>query len=206
MLIFHQNVLDFLSSLLLVITYSLKLCDAYLGRIPGYWYCLLIEGEFLLWMPILAGKYNLVLITIERYLKVVYAVWSKKKLRNWMLYLAMAFTWINSIVFLAATNISTTGMIDGVCYAALLWKSEADLYANSFFYISYFYGVIIIILIVCYWRILVAIRRQARVMFIHGSTSGQAQTQQIQTNVIKTMITNNTVRQINTSQGIVATQ
>jgi len=187
-LIFHQNVLDFLSSLLLVISHSLRLCHAYLGPIPGYWYCLLIEGDFLLWIVILAGKYNLVFVTIERYLKVVHAVWSKKKLRNWMLYLAMAFAWINSIVFLAATSILTTGVIDGVCYAVLLWESEAALFANSFFYISYFYGIIIIIFIVCYWRILAAVRRQARVMNSHGSSTIQAQTHQIQTNIIKTMI------------------
>jgi len=187
-LIFHQNVLDFLSSLFLSITYSLKLSNAYLNRIPGYWYCLLIQSEFLLWVFVLAGKYNLVFITIERYLKVVHSVWSKKKLRNWMLCLAMAFAWINSIVFLAATTVLTTGVIDGVCYAGLLWESEAALFANSFFYISYFYGIIIIIFIVCYWRILAAVRRQARVMDSHGSSTAQAQTHQIQTNVIKTMI------------------
>jgi len=47
------------------------------------------------------------------------------------------------------------------------------------------------IFIFCYWRILIVVRRQARVMAGHsaaGLSAGQAQSNQIQTNVIKTMV------------------
>ena len=54
-----------------------------------------------------------------------------------------------------------------------------------------YYVLIILIFILCYWRILVVIRRQARVMAGHGASgSGAAPTQmnQMQTSVIKTML------------------
>ena len=187
-LIFHQNVLDFASSLLLVITFSLKLCAIPSTGTGGYLFCMLFETDHFLWVVIPASKINLTFVTIERYLKVVYAVWSQNKLRNWMLYLAMTFAWISGFVHISATAFSSTKVVDGVCYAYMFWESPASLLANGVFYFFYFYAVVFIILILCYWRILVVIRRQARVMASHGSTSGQAQSQQIQTNVVKTMI------------------
>jgi len=54
-----------------------------------------------------------------------------------------------------------------------------------------FYVVILAIFVFCYGRILVAVRRQASVMAAHGgpgSSTAEAQSNQIQSNVIKTMI------------------
>jgi len=188
LLIFHQNVLDFISCLLLVIISSLKVAYFYSSGSGGYWFCVLVESEYVNWVVILASKINLIFVTIERYLKVVYSVWSKNKLRNWMIFLAMAFAWISGFVHMTATTFTTTKVISGRCLMFVFWKSKASLFASRIFYFFYFYVVILIIFIMCYWRILVVIRRQARVMDSHGSSSGQAQWQQIQTNVVKTMI------------------
>jgi len=57
-----------------------------------------------------------------------------------------------------------------------------------------YYVLVILITTVCYWRILVAIRRQSRVMTDHNtggtaqSAASQSQAHHIQSNVIKTMI------------------
>ena len=191
-LIFHQNVLDFISSLLLVIAASLKVAFFYSGS-TGYWFCALIESEYINWVAILASKTNLISVTVERYLKVVYAVWSKKKPRNWMLYLAMAFAWVSGFAVITASNFTTTNVIGGKCLVFTFWKSKAALTAYRIFYFFYFYVVILVIFILCYWHILVVIRRQARVMASHSaagpiSTIAQAQSQKIQTNVVKTML------------------
>jgi len=205
-LIFHQNVLDFLCCLLLIITYSLKLCNIYLTGSGGYWLCMLLLSENFIWCLVLAAKVNLMVITIERYLKAVYPVWSKKKLRKWMIYSAMAFAWICGTGYTFAVTLNTSDVIDGVCYGYVIWKSKVDQAAYSIYYFLSWYVLVLALFIFCYWHILVVIRRQARVMASHGSTSGQAQSQQIQTNVIKTMIIDSTVRQINISHFNVATQ
>jgi len=188
-LIFHQNVLDFFGSLLMVITSSLKLCNFYFSGFDGLGFCILIHGEYFSWVVFLAGKINLIFVTIERYLKVVYSVWSKNKLGNWMIYSAMAFAWISGFVYETALLFPTSALIDGVCYAYAFWKSPAGMIVNGILFFFYFYVTVLIILIFCYGHILVVIRRQARVMASHGSsTAHQAHSQEIQTNVIKTMI------------------
>ena len=115
-LIVNQNVLDFISSLLLVVTYALKLCNFYLTGVGGYWFCMLLLSEGLLWCVINASKVNLMIVTIERYLKVVYATWSKNKLRKWKIYTAMAFAWLIGFVCSFAVSFPTSDVIDGVCY------------------------------------------------------------------------------------------
>jgi len=185
-LIFHQNVLDFLCCFFLVITYSLKLCKIYLSGLGGYWLCMLILSENLIWCATVASKTNLMALTIDRYLKVVYPTWSKKNVGRKMLYSAMVFVWIFSIVREFALTFSTSVVIDGVCYAYVIWKSREHQRAYGIWIFVSFYIIVLVLFIFCYWRILVVIRRQARVMASHGSTSGQAQSQQMQTNVIKT--------------------
>jgi len=64
-------------------------------------------------------------ITVERYLKVVYPIWSKKKLHRWMLYSAVAFSCISAIIQVFAMTFTTTDVIDGVCYGYVFWQSRA---------------------------------------------------------------------------------
>jgi len=192
-LIFYQNVLDFLSSLTLAITYLLQLCNLHSTGLGEYLVCVVVENEYLLWCIITASKMNLMSVTIERYLKVVHAVWSKNKLRNWMIYSAMAFALIFGFLHMSATTFTTSAVIDGVCYAYAFWESPYARLAYGIFSIFFFYVLVFILFVFCYWRILVVVRRQARVMAGHSAagsstTQSQSQSHQIQTNIIKTLI------------------
>ena len=193
MLIVNQNALDFFSSFAMVITYPLKLCHFHLTGSAGHWLCTLLLSEFLVWIGTIGSFINLATITVDRYLKVVHPVWSKKKLRGWMIYSAMAFSWIGSLIYNVASVFPTTALIDGACYAYVVWESETG--AIIFYTYSFlsFYVIIILIFVVCYWRILVVIRRQASVMAGYDAaepSTAQAQlvSSQMQSNVIKTMI------------------
>jgi len=190
-LIMNINALDLLSYVFLVITYSAKLSNIRLTGTLGHWLCATILSEAFAWWGILGSKFGLAIITIDRYLKVVHAVWSKKKLRNWMLYLSMTFSWSVSLIYSCSVNFTTTAVIDGVCYAAVIWKSNMAKMIHGIWNFMSFYVIILIIVIFCYWRILVVIRRQAKVMASHsgpGPSTAQTQSHQMQTNVIKTMI------------------
>ena len=190
-LIFNQNLLDFFSSLLLIITYAVKLCNIHLTGFGGYLFCMLVVSENLLWCVILASKANIIFVTIERYLKAVYTTWSKNVLRNWMINSAMIFAWISSFVHIMALTFSTSDVVDGICYAYVIWKSRVTQMAYGIWYFLAYYAVELFIFIFCYGHILIAIRRQAKVMAGHravGSHVRQAQSNRIQSSVIKTMI------------------
>ena len=170
-LIFNQNALDLYSCLFLVITYVAKLCNVYLSGTLGYWLCMIFFSENLLWCGIIGSIINLAAITVERYLKVVHAVWSKNKLHKWMIYSAGAFSWLSAIVYNQAVNFSTSAVIDGVCYGSVVWKSRVAAVAHGIWNFVSFYAFMLLLFTFCYWRILMAIRHQASVLAGH-TTAG----------------------------------
>ena len=115
----------------------------------------------------------------------------KNRLQPWMIKSAMAFAWFAGIVSNTPFMLETTGVVNGVCYTWILYKCHAAKIGSLVFYILAFYVIILVIFIFCYGRILIVIRRQARVMSSHGaagSSTSHTQSHHIQTNVIKTMI------------------
>jgi len=190
-LIVHQNAIDLFTSFFMIVTYTTKLCNVPLTGSVGYWLCAMMFSDSICWWGTVASAINLAIITVERYLKVVHPVWSKNKLKNWTIYLAMVAAWIIAFMNCIAVVFPTSGVIDGVCYPYMIWNNKA---ARMFYFIwnfVSFYVVIIFIFVFCYWRIIVVIRRQARVMAshaAHGSSAAQNHMIEIQSSVIKTMI------------------
>ena len=192
-LIVNQNVLDLLSRLFLALTYALKISNISLSGVLGYWLCMLLLSENILWCATNASVINLCFIAIERYLKIVHSVWSKKKLRIWMTHSSTALPWIISFSYNMTAVFTTSAVIDGVCHGYVIFENSMDKMVHGVSYFLSFYASSLIF-VLCYWRILVAIRRQARVMTSHSTvgtaqaTAAQAKDNQIQSNVIKTMI------------------
>jgi len=196
LLIFNQNALDLFSSVFTVITYSLKLSNIYLTGFSGYFLCALVLTDNLIWWGIGGSMISLAAISVERYVKVKHPLWSKKKLFKRLKYSAAAFSWIASIMYMSVLVFSTSAVIDGGCYPYELFVTDIARVIHLLFDFCFFYIFIILLCIFCYWRILIVIRRQARIMAAHsagahGSRTGQPQAavaNQIQTNVIKTVI------------------
>ena len=174
-LIVNQNVLDLFSSFFITVTYSLKLCNLYLTGALGYWLCVMLISEYPAFCGIAGSILNLAIITVDRYLKVVHNIWSKKWLRPRVIYSAMAFAWLASIIYHTAAYFPTTVVIDGVCYGTVVFNSEAEKTAAAIYHVMSFYVIIILILIFCYWRILITVRRQARVMAGHSAAGSKTE-------------------------------
>jgi len=187
LLIFNQNVLDLFTCFFLVVTYSVKLSDLSLLGWRGYWLCTLIVSDTFVWVGNVGSVINLAAITVERYLKVL----SQKKVSNRMTYSAAAFAWIGSVVYNFAAVYSTTAVVNGTCLSYTIFVNQSAKLFYVIWNVSSFYIIVLFIFVFSYGRILMAIRRQAKVMASHDSTqstSNQTQFSQIQTNVIKTMI------------------
>jgi len=188
-LIVSQNALDVYCCLLLVITYALKLANIYLTGSLGYWLCMFISSESLLFVGLYSSWVSLVIISIERYLKVVHTDWSKIHKRKWMTYAAIACIWISGFIHEMPIVFQTSAVIDGVCYGNVLLSPESLLALGIYYFLST-YLLVLAIFIFCYGKILMVIRRQARIMAGHnagGPSNAQAQLHQAQSNVVKTM-------------------
>jgi len=189
-MIFNQNVLDLVNCIIFGVQYSVRLSNIYLDGTLGYWLCMLLLSDCFSWSTYIGSMINLAAISIDRYLNIVHHAWAKKNLRNWMTYSTIAFTWIGSIAISAAAIFPTSAVVNGVCFARWFFKSSVGQKAFGIWYFLTFYVIIISIWVFCYGRILVVIRRQARVMAAHsgrGSNTTQDQSNKIQTSVIKTM-------------------
>jgi len=190
-LIANQHALDLYSCLFLVITYGFKLSNMHLSGSLGYWLCMFIYNESLLFAGMYSSSVNLTVISIDRYLKVAHPAWSKKHLPKWMSYTAIACAWICGFINLMPLAFQASAVIDGVCYGYVILSPES-LLALGIYYFLFTYVVVLVICIFCYGKILMVIRRQARIMAGHsarGPSNAQAQlNHQIQSNIIKTMI------------------
>ena len=184
LLICNQNVFDLCSCLLLVITFIVRLCDVQSKGTAGYWLCVLLSSDGLLWCPLIGSIVNLATITVDRYLKVVHPACSKRWLRKWTIYSVIAAEWIGSIVYNMAYMFPTTAVVDGVCYPYAFWTSDEARLAHDVWYFVSFFVVVLFIFIFCYGRILIVIRRRADAMAGHDAASPgsapQTQLNQIQ--------------------------
>jgi len=190
-LIFNQNVFDLINCLFVIVRYSVILRNAYLSGTGGYWLCLTILSGAGSYVTFFGSLINIAAVSVERYLKVVHHTWAKKMLHNWIIYSVIAFAWISGIVIAVAVYIPTSAVVNGVCYSATFFVSKNARMAYAIWDFLSFYVIIILIFVFCYGRILMTIRRQARVMAAHGaggSNTAQGQLNKTQTSVIKTMI------------------
>ena len=190
-LIFNQNVLEFVNCVFFALGIPAELINIYLSGMGGYWLCLTLVSYAGASATFMGSLFNLAAVSIERYLKVVHHVWAKNKLRNWMIYSELAFSWICGAVITVGVVVPSITVVNGVCYAGMLFLDQTARKIYIIWDFLSFYVIMLLIFIFCYGRILMAIRRQAKVMAAHsgkGSNTVQDQTNKIQTNIIKTMI------------------
>jgi len=192
LLIINQNVLDLCSCLALTISVGVEVNNIYLKGSLGYFMCTVFINGTATHIAMSGSVINLVAVTIERYLKVVHAIWSKTHLRRWMIHAAMAFAWIGGFAHSAPVSFLTSRLQNGLCHAFIESKESQWIFGS--FSVGFFFFFPLLIFIYCYWRIVVVIRRQMRVMAGHnveGSaqmTASQAQSKRVKWNIIKTMI------------------
>jgi len=146
---------------------------------------------------------NLIAITVERYLKVVHPYWSKKHLKRWMIHAAMIFAWIAGILSVAPIAFLRTMIKNGACVFHIMWENPMIKIILSIWYFFSFFFVPVLAFFFCYARIVVVMRKQAKVMAAHNverlaqMSAAQIQNKRIKWNIIKTMIIVGACRLIN---------
>ena len=102
-LIMNQSSIDFLAALFLILTTAIE------HDIPGNAaYCALWLTKLPLWSLLVSSTYSLMLITIERYLAVVHAIWHKNTVTDRHVIICMPIVWIIGIANNAAYIIPTS--------------------------------------------------------------------------------------------------
>jgi len=198
LLMTNQLMLDMFSCFSLIAVYATKLVNLYLTSSWGYWLCVLFVGEMPLWIGLNGSVSNLVIISVERYVMIVHSIWHKNHVRTWMIYTAMAFSWIYGTVTNVLVYIPTSNIVEGQCIWIAFWSSQASAVIYSTWYILFSYVIPIIAFCFCYGRILITIVRQSRTLKLttvatgHGGASeasAQMNAHRTKVNIVKTMTT-----------------
>ena len=194
LLIMNQNLLDLCCSIVMVITISLKVTTINLTGTLGYILCAFFISDNSLLCLRHASVTNLMTLTVERYLKVVYPYWSKKNLKTWMIYAAIVFCWIAGILPVFLIGMLTSFVVKGRCPPfTVYWRNLGLVTGLGTWTFVSFYLLPLITFVFCYGHIVVVMRKQMRVMAGHnveGSAhnASQAQSKRISWNITKTMI------------------
>jgi len=74
---------------------------------------------------LMAGKVGLIVITLERYFKIVHAIAHRKYYRDWMLKVAVALPWIGGACLAMFPAIGTTRVVNGRCLSFAVWPTAS---------------------------------------------------------------------------------
>lgn len=162
-LIMNQTAIDFMACVFLIVTYVGKLGNR---ALYGYWglaYCRLVDSAQFVSSCLHASTTNLVIMTLERYAKIIHPVWHKNNYRRWMTRLGVIVPWIYGFVITFPIIWATSYVEDGLCRAVAAWPGTFSRKAYGISTILWKYLLPLLVLLFCYARILYRIRQQGKV-------------------------------------------
>ena len=74
---------------------------------------------------LISDNIGLVVITLERYFKIVHAIAHRKYYRDWMTKVGVALSWIGGACLILFPGIGTTRVVDGECGKFNIWPNKA---------------------------------------------------------------------------------
>jgi len=131
-LLANQSAMDLLACIFATTAFALSFPGAsqdYLafGEVGKNLVCFLLRNRVLAIVCTNADKIGLVVITLERYFKVVHAVLHRKYYRSWMSPVGVAVPWISALVtFVTPSLVSTRDIVPGQCPMMGFWPNEAS--------------------------------------------------------------------------------
>ena len=78
-------------------------------------FCILLYSSTLITLGLNGGTACLVVITLDRYWKIVHAIHHRQYYRRWMMYVGLFLPWLNGVATHFIPAVSTTRIVDGIC-------------------------------------------------------------------------------------------
>jgi len=127
-LIANQSAMDLFTCGFVIPLYIMMLAHGYNyngNKILDGTVCVLIQTGALSVAGLVADNIGLVVITLERYFKVVHAVAHRNHYRNWMTKVGVALPWIGGACLILFPAMGTTRVVNGRCVKFNVWPNEA---------------------------------------------------------------------------------
>jgi len=81
----------------------------------GMAFCILLHSSTILTLGFHGGTASVVVITLDRYWKIVHAVKHREYHRRWMVYVGVFLPWLNGIATHLIPAVSSVRIVNGMC-------------------------------------------------------------------------------------------
>jgi len=87
--------------------------------------CILLHGATLITVGNYGAVATIVVITLDRYWKIVHPIHHRKYYRPWMVKVGLFLPWLNGVAVNLLPSIATSRIINGRCYPGKFWPVDA---------------------------------------------------------------------------------
>lgn len=94
------------------------------NQIANTIFCVVVEGGVFAAFGLTAGELGLVVITLERYFKIVHAIAHRRYYRAWMTKVGVALPWIGAACLTLFPAMGTSRIVNGRCQRLGVWPME----------------------------------------------------------------------------------
>jgi len=120
-----HTTLELVACVMIAIRYTMDIAgvfDHYSDSGPGsVALCILFDGATLVTIGLHGGTASVVVLTLDRYWKIVLSIHHRKYYRRWMLYVGLFVPWLNGVAVHLLPATGTTRIVDGLCYPTKFW-------------------------------------------------------------------------------------
>ena len=194
--IINQSAVDFAASVLLIADSVTKFMSGYnvgLKGLAGELYCRIWISSVLQWSTLVSSTYNLVAITIERYMMVVFPMEHKVTFTRKKALWVVLGVWLFGPCYEFLSGVPTSVVKEGVCYGFAYFPNASWQKAYGLITIAIAFFLPMAIHIMLYCHMVVVLRRRAAALkngHQHPTHSGSDPVQKMpkaQKNLLKTM-------------------
>ncbi len=168
--IMHQCIVDLISSILLIVTYLLLIF------LPHYqsnlYFCQWVTGEGILWSAIDVSTHNLMILTVERYLKIIFPKVHEILCTKTIARITIATMWVVHLGCKVPISVVTTTVVDGQCMIEVVWPYPEMQHSLALVALAVLYFIPLFVMIVCYTHIIIYVRRTKAAVARFASESG----------------------------------
>ena len=191
----HQNVMDFTACAFLFVGLVLDRVDAQLSEPTAWFLCYVFGTHTVTSTAGNASICGLIVITVERYVKIVHPIAYRNHYRPWMTRAGIVIPWMYGILTNLISTLATSRVVRGRCIKERYYANDEMRVAWGVAKFLLIYVGPLAFLIFGYWKILAKIRRQGK-QIGHGQSSGTSagatlkeQTRRrTEMNIVKTMV------------------
>ena len=159
-LILNQSSIDLATSVCILVIKTINISNENLSGLGGELYCRLWWTEFLLWSLIISSSYNLMVLTLERCMRVVHPLFHHKFVSKIKILAFAGAAWWPGPILLLCFVVPTSGVIDGHCVYNAKLDNETWKKARGVVLIIMQYLLPITVFITCYIRMFMRLRTQ----------------------------------------------